>query len=92
MFSWNWRTEKLELSGQTKQSIGVICLTILHLLRMLDYVLTNSGRNDFVDLTIEKRATSLETISNLTTWKTHATSSVHKAHKKVVHDNNGDEE
>ena len=54
--------------------------------RMLDYVLMN------VDLTIEKRATSLETISNRTTQKTHATSSVHKAHKKVVHDNNGDEE
>ena len=35
-------------------------------------------------------ATSLETISNRTTWKTHATSS--EAHKKVVHDNNGDEE
>ena len=58
---------------------------------MLDHVLTNSVHNDFVDLTIEKRASSLETISNQTMWKTHATSSVHKAHKKVVHDNNGDD-
>ena len=58
---------------------------------MLDHVLTNSVHNNFVDLTIKKRATVLETISNWTTWKTYATSSLNKVYKKVVHDNNGDE-
>ena len=58
---------------------------------MLDHVLTNSVHNDFVDLMVEKHVSIVETISNQMTWKTHATSAVYKAHKKVVHDNNGDE-
>ena len=59
---------------------------------MLDHVLTNSIHNDFIDLTIEKCAAILEMITNQTTWKTNANSSIHKAHKKVIRDNNGDKD
>ena len=84
--------KKIQDSTETTQEIGVKRVVTIYCADILNHVITNSVDNDFVDLTIEKRGAILETISNQTTWKTHATSSEHKAHKKVVHDNNGDEE
>ena len=80
-------------NGKTRRNIGVICVatTPIANARLCANELSTQC-NDFVDFTIEKHSTSLETILNLTTWKTHATSSVHKALMKVVHNNNGDEE